>query len=90
MTVLKDKTDLRKRKTRDDNLWLAYITETNQSKVTVAVQAPAAAIVGKYRLAVSLVTKDAQEKDVKCVERYPGEFYIIFNPWCDGEYFNSY
>ena len=85
VTVLKDKSEIRKRKSRDDNMWLAYIAEAQQSKVTVAIEAPATAIVGKYRLAVSMVTKDAQDKDVKCVERYPGEFYLIFNPWCPGK-----
>ena len=60
------------------------MTSPSQSGVTIAVHAASNAIVGSYRLAASLLTKNEQKQDVKCVERVAEEFLLIFNPWCKG------
>ena len=66
--------------------WYAYVSNPSQSGVTVAVHPASNAIVGAYRLAVSLLTKDEHKHDVKCVERVAEEFILLFNPWCKGQF----
>ena len=73
-----------------ENEWGAKIVKQSDSSIVIRIFTPPDCYVGKWKLKVTAVCKkkiEGVEQPPTKTYEHPRPIYILFNPWCKGEFY---